>query len=409
MGIKGLTKLIGDKSPSTIKEDEIKNYFGRKIAIDASMSMYQFMIAVKGGQGGQDLTNEAGEVTSHLSGMFFRTIRMLELGIKPIYVFDGKPPQLKSSTLQERSEKAADARAELEKAQEEENEEAITKFSKRTVRVSREQSEECKKLLKLMGVPVITAPSEAEAQCAALCKAGKVYATGTEDMDALTFGTPILVRHLTFSEARKQPIQEFNLKEVLEGLELDYDQFVDLCILCGCDYCDTIRGIGPLTALKLIKQHKNIEGVLQNIDTKKYTVPENFPYEEVRKLFKEPEVITEGPEIDFKWRDPDEEGLIQFLCNEKQFQEKRVRAGIEKIRATRKKATQDRLTSFFGPVTKVTTTTNLTKRKREEEEAAKAKGGKGKAGVAGKAKAGAKTPKASSASSSGTKKPRMKK
>lgn len=382
MGIKNLTKLIADSAPTVIKEDDIKNYFGRKVAIDASMSMYQFMIAVRGGQQGMDLSNEMGEVTSHLQGLFSRTIRMLEIGIKPVYVFDGKPPELKSKELEKRRDTAQEAQQALEAAQETGNEEDATKFSKRTVRVSREQTEDAKQLLKLMGMPIVEAPEEAEATCAALCKAGKVYATGTEDMDALTFGTPILIRHLTFSEARKQPIQEFHLTDVLSGLGLDFDQFIDLCMLCGCDYMSSIKGIGPVTALKLIKQHKSMEEILKHLDKTKYSVPEYFPYEEVRKLFKEPNV-ADASTIDIKFEDPDEEGLVKFLHDEKGFQEERVRKAVTKIRASRKQSTQGRLTDFFGPATKVASTSDSSNSSKKRKGEDTKKGAKGK-GVANK-------------------------
>lgn len=137
---------------------------------------------------------------------------------------------------------------------------------------------------------ILQAPCEAEAQCAAMVKSGKVYATATEDMDALTFGSSVLLRHMTFSEARKMPIQEFHMDRVLEGLELSRDEFIDLCILLGCDYCDSIRGIGPKRAMDLIKQHRNIETILENLDKKKYTVSEEWPYKEARRLFVNPEV-----------------------------------------------------------------------------------------------------------------------
>lgn len=120
-----------------------------------------------------------------------------------------------------------------------------------------------------MGVPVVNAPCEAEAQAAALAKAGKVWAVGTEDMDALTFQTPVLLRKMTFANASKSDIQQLDYAKAIQGLELTHDQFVDLCILLGCDYCDSIRGIGPKTALKLIRQHGNIETILKNIDRKK--------------------------------------------------------------------------------------------------------------------------------------------
>lgn len=128
-------------------------------------------------------------------------------------------------------------------------------------------------------------------------KSGKVFATATEDMDSLTFGSNILLRHMTFSEARKMPIQEFHLNKVLEGLGLTHDQFIDLCILLGCDYTDSIRGIGPKRAIELISTHKNIENILKNIDSKKYIPPEDWNFEGARQLFKEPE-ITNPDEIE---------------------------------------------------------------------------------------------------------------
>lgn len=153
MGIHNLAKLIADYVPNAIKENEIKNYFGRKIAIDASMCIYQFLIAVR--QEGNALTNEDGETTSHLMGMFYRTIRLMENGIKPVYVFDGKPPSLKGGELAKRQERRAEAQESLEKATDAGDAENVDKFSKRLVKVTKEHAEECKKLLTLMGVPFV--------------------------------------------------------------------------------------------------------------------------------------------------------------------------------------------------------------------------------------------------------------
>ncbi|CAB4067207.1 FEN1 [Lepeophtheirus salmonis] len=320
MGILGLSKLIADVSPEAVKENEIKNYFGRKVAIDASMSLYQFLIAVRG-DGGNQLTNADGETTtSHLMGTFYRTIRMIENGIKPVYVFDGKPPNLKSGELE--------------------------KTARRLVKVSSVHVEEAKTLLKLMGVPTVSAPCEAEAQCAELSKGGLVYGVGTEDMDSLTFGTTILLRHLTFSEARKMPIKEFHIDKVLEGFGLTQEEFIDLCILLGCDYCDKIRGIGPKSAFKLMSEHKSIENLIKNLDSKKYSIPENWMFAEARKLFVHPEV-TPCSEINLKWEKPDEEGLIKFMCEEKGFAEDRIRNGAKKLLKARQGSTQGRLDGFF--------------------------------------------------------------
>lgn len=170
------------------------------------------------------LTNEDGETTSHLMGMFYRTLRIVDNGIKPIYVFDGAPPKLKSGELAKRFQRKATATEGLEEAKETGTAEDIEKFSRRTVRVTREHNAECQKLLKLMGIPYIIAPTEAEAQCAALARAGKVYAAASEDMDTLCFDSPILLRHLTFSEQRKEPIQEVSLEKVLAGLNMDRKQ-----------------------------------------------------------------------------------------------------------------------------------------------------------------------------------------
>ena len=219
------------------------------------------------GAGGptQQLTNEAGEVTSHLQGLWYRTLRFLEAGIKPVYVFDGKPPTLKGGELAKRVKMKEKAHADLAAAKEAGNADDVERFQRRTVRMGKEHVDDCKKLLRLMGMPVVEAPCEAEAQCAALAKADKVYAAASEDMDTLTFGAPRLVRRLWAGDAKKNPILEINLakacagswtrltfsppQSLLElplpscaGMGLTMDQFVDVCILAGCDYCDNIKG-----------------------------------------------------------------------------------------------------------------------------------------------------------------------
>ncbi|KAH6772603.1 5'-3' exonuclease family protein [Perilla frutescens var. hirtella] len=368
MGIKGLTKLLADNAPKAMKEQKFESYFGRKIAIDASMSIYQFLIVV-GRSGTEMLTNEAGDVTSHLQGMFSRTIRLLEAGIKPVYVFDGQPPDLKKQELAKRYSKRADATEDLSDAKETGNKEDIEKFSKRTVKVTRQHNEDCRKLLRLMGVPVIEAPSEAEAQCAALCKASKVYAVASEDMDSLTFGAPKFLRHLMDPSSKKIPVMEFEVSKVLEELDLTMDQFIDLCILSGCDYCDSIRGIGGMTALKLIRQHGSIENILENINKERYQIPDNWPYQEARRLFIEPSVLTDEDQLELKWSPPDEEGLIAFLVNENGFNSDRVTKAIEKIKAAKNRSSQGRLESFFKPV--ANTSSVPAKRKETTEKTAK--------------------------------------
>jgi len=369
MGIKQLYQVIAENAPNAIKSGEIKNHFGRKVAIDASMSIYSFLIAVR--SDGQQLMSEAGDTTSHLMGMFYRTLRIVDNGIKPVYVFDGAPPKLKSGELAKRTARKAEATEAHEEAKETGTAEDVEKFSRRTVRVTREHNTECKKLLKLMGIPYIDAPTEAEAQCAVLSRAGKVYAAASEDMDTLCFEAPILLRHLTFSEQRKEPIQEIHLARALEGLNMERKQFIDLCILLGCDYVEPIPKIGPNTALKLIREHGTLEKVVEHIEKdpkKKYTIPEDWPYQEARELFFHPDVRDANDEAcDFKWENPDIEGLVNFLVIEKGFNEDRVRNAAARLQKNLKTAQQSRLEGFFKPTAKTAEEKATLKRKQDEK------------------------------------------
>lgn len=380
MGILGLSKILNEKCPGAIKEGDMKHYFGRKIAIDASMSIYQFIIAMKGFEDGQgvELTNENGEVTSHLNGLFARTIRMVEEGMKPIYVFDGAPPEMKQILLAERRSKAEDATKKMDEAKEAGDDEMMEKMSKRTVRVSKEQTAECQKLLKLMGIPVVQASGEAEAQCAELVRGGLAWAVGTEDMDALTFGSKILLRHLNYSDAgskdNKRRILEIHLDQVLATTGLTMDMFIDLCILLGCDYCPKILGIGGVKAWEGILAHKSIEGILANIDDTKYKVPEGWAFDAARKLFKQPDVVP-CAQVDVGFTEPDAEGLIQFLVKEKLFRQERVERGIQRLRASLQKKTQGRLDQFFTVIPKATKTTDLPQAKKANPLGAKRPGG----------------------------------
>ena len=369
MGIKQLFQIVKDEAPDAIKAGEIKNHFGRKVAIDASMSIYSFLIAVR--SDGQQLMNETGETTSHLMGMFYRTLRMVDNGIKPLYVFDGAPPKLKSGELAKRFARKSEAKEAVEEAKETGTAEDVEKFSRRTVRVTREHNEECRRLLRLMGIPYIVAPTEAEAQCAVLAAAGKVYAAASEDMDTLCFNTPVLLRHLTFSEQRKEPILEIHLDKALEGPRMDKDQFIDLCILLGCDYLDPIPKVGPNTALKLIREHGSLEKVVESIEKdpkKKYSIPEDWPYKDARELFHHPDVRqADHEDCQFDWKAPDIDGLVQFLVTEKGFNEDRVRNAGQRLTKNTKVAQQARLEGFFKAVPKTEEEKKNLKRKNEEK------------------------------------------
>ena len=349
--------MITEHAVGASRVDELKNFFGRKVAVDASMWIYQFIIAMREYEGGysMELENANGEVTSHLNGMFMRTLKLIDAGIKPIFVFDGAPPDMKKETLAKRKEKAAEATAAMEVAKEAGDDEEMAKQAKRNVRVSKEQIEDVKKMLMLMGLPVVQAPCEAEAQCVELVKGGKAFCVATEDMDALTFGAPVLVRNLHSSDPIKRPVTEFRISNVIERMPANTDgtpftmaQFIDLCILLGCDYTGTIRGIGPVKALEGMRQYKTIEDFLASLNQEKYPVnPEEFLFTEARELFYNPPV-TRASEVTLSWSNPDEEGLKKFMCGEKIFSADRIDKGIEKLKAALGKKTQTRLDSFFG-------------------------------------------------------------
>lgn len=194
-------------------------------------------------------------------------------------------------------------------------------------------------------------------------------------MDTLCFSTPVLLRHLTFSEQRKMPITEVELLKSLEGLELSMPQFVDLCILLGCDYLEPIKGVGPATALKLIKEHKNLEGVIAHIKANpesRFKIPEVWPFEDARDLFLNPE-IQDTETLDLKWEEPDVPGLVEYLVKDKGFNEERVLAGAARLKKNLKTAQQGRLDGFFK-VVGTSSSTPSAKRKAADN----AKGDKGK-------------------------------
>jgi flap endonuclease-1 len=363
MGIKQLFKFLSENANRSIKVQTMENYTGRVLAVDASMCLYQFVVAIRLGAENQhaNLMNDAGEVTSHIGGFLNRTLRMLEAGIKPVYVFDGKPPEFKSAELQERKEKREKAEAELKEAVEAGDQEAVLKQTKRTVKVTPKMNQDIRRLLTMMGCPIIEAPCEAEATCAEMVKLGKAYGAVTEDMDVLTFGSNVMIKNLFSTQTGgssgpsttpglkpgQKPVYEVNLDVALDQLDITMDQFIDFCILCGCDYADTLRGIGPHTGFKLIAEHKTIEEVINHVDAEK--VPPNWMYKEARVLFTNPEVIAaEAPELNFDFTiEPDYDGLRKFLIEENQFNPDRVEKNIERLKACKKAKTQMRLDSFF--------------------------------------------------------------
>jgi flap endonuclease-1 len=305
MGIKNLLKFLSDY-PEIIKENVSNNFYGKKIAIDISILIYQVVIAIR--NSGSDLTNNKGEITSHILGLFNKTLSFLEKGIIPIYVFDGRPPQLKQKTLNIRKQVRKKA---LQRLSEANNQEDKIKYLKRSVCISKEQINQCRELLTLMGIPYINAPEEADSELSYLCKENLVYAVLTEDMDILTFGSPKIIRNLTSN--KKIPL-EIDLENVLKQLNFSYEEFIELCILFGCDYCPNITDVNFNVIFEIYNKHKNIENTLIELKSKGYIIPEKFDYYDAKQYFiSSPHNLVKEEQI--KLIKPDNQKIIELLVN----------------------------------------------------------------------------------------------
>ena len=233
MGIKNMLKFLKTHYPNTIQFINDDNFNKKKIAIDISILLYQVIIAIR--NSGADMINNQGDISSHILGLFNKTINLLKMNIIPVYVFDGKPPEFKIKTINSRREIKKRAQQKLGETL---NDEDKIKYFKKTVHISKKQIDECIELLDLMGIPYIIAPEEADSQCAELVKSGLVDGVLTEDMDIMAFGANKIYRNLT---SYKKENMVITMDNVLSSLKLTYEQFVELCLLFGCDYIEGIN------------------------------------------------------------------------------------------------------------------------------------------------------------------------
>lgn len=304
MGIKNLLKFLSSY-PELLIEKTPDDYYGKKIAIDISILIYQVVIAIR--NSGSDLTNDKGMITSHILGLFNKTLSFLEKGITPVYVFDGKPPQLKQKILDTRKLIRKKALTKLE--DNDISDIDRIKYFKRCVSITREQMDQCRELLELMGIPYMDSLEEADSQLSYLCKTNMVYAVLTEDMDILTFGSPRIIRNL--STSKKVPL-EIELNKVLTTLNITYDQFIELCILFGCDYCPNLSEIKTSVVYETYMKHKNIEKTLEEFKQLNYNVPDVFDYTDAKKYF-----LNDVNNIDtitpFELKEPQMDKLLDLL------------------------------------------------------------------------------------------------
>ena len=327
MGIKGLTTLIKTSAPSAIQTQNLHHLTGKKVAIDASLFMYKMLINMRNANQSY-LTSNNGKVVSHITGLFYKTANYLALNITPIYVFDGKPPSNKSDIIKIRKERVAASKLAMEQAT---SEEAKNNLEKQTIRLTKEHVDDIKQLLELMGVSYVQAHGEAEAYASEMCRKGMVDYVVTEDMDTLAFGCPRMIRTcLDKSIKRKDIISIIDLDTVLQGFELTYDEFVDLCILCGCDYCENIPRVGNKTAYTLIKKHRSIESILPAVKN----IPDDYEkkYKESRDLFKMYHDKLDLQQLSIHHSNWDLDKLYNFLVTDCSMSEKKVQNTFKKMK-----------------------------------------------------------------------------
>ncbi|PJA22445.1 flap endonuclease-1, partial [archaeon CG_4_10_14_0_2_um_filter_Archaea_38_6] len=323
------------------EEISIKDLAGKKIAVDAHNTLYQFVSTIRQ-YDGSPLADSKGRITSHLSGLFYRTTKIMSDGVKPCFVFDGKPPVFKNNTVSTRRNAREKAREEYEQALKVEDYETARSKSMQMARLTPEMIEESKKLLKFIGVPVIQAPCEGEAQASHMCRNGDVFACVSQDYDSLLFKSPVLVRNLNITGKRKIPYRNayvnispemIVLKKELERLGLSQEQLIMLAILVGTDYNPKgIFGIGPKTAYKRVKELKTFNKIFAGIEWSFDVSPK-----EIFDLFMNHPVTDD---YSLKWEEPDDKALIKLLCSEHEFGEDRVVNALKRVRDFNKSKSQ---------------------------------------------------------------------
>jgi len=316
------------------REISLDQLSGKIIAIDAYNTLYQFLSIIRQ-QDGTPLMDRQGRITSHLSGLFYRNANLMEKEIKLIYVFDGEPPSLKEMEIKRRTKVKEEALIKYEEALRRGALDEAKRYAQVTAQLKDYMVEDTTRLLDLMGIPWVQAPSEGEAQAAHIAAKGDVWAAASQDYDSLLFGAPRLVRNITITGKRKLPRKEVyievvpevvELNQVLSELSITRELLVDIGILIGTDYNPGVKGIGPKTALKLVKEH----GSLEKISSKIEEVGPDAKLDQIRSIFLKP-TVTDAYQL--KWKPPDTSGIIDFLCYERDFSEDRVRVALEKATA----------------------------------------------------------------------------
>ena len=337
---------FGDAIPR--EKIQLEDISGWTLAVDGYNALYQFLAIIRGMDGGH-LKDSRGRVTSHISGLFYRNVNLLELGMKLVYVFDGKPPDLKMEEVRRRSEQRREAKDQYLRALQSGDMAQARKFAEASTVLRRDMVADAKELLEAMGIPWVDAPSEGEAQATTMAVEGTVKAVASQDHDSIVFGAPVLVRNVTVSGKRRLPSkgivinvvpERITLSSVLAATGLTREQLVDFAILLGTDFNpDGFEGVGPATALKYLRKYGRLEEIKELQEPLKAV-----NYGEIRNLYlNAPSVKGVRPE----WRSLDKERVVSFLVGEHSFSRDRVEAAIARVQTT-KAAQSETLEKWFG-------------------------------------------------------------
>jgi len=308
----------------------------RVLVIDAHNVLHQFLSIIRQ-RDGTPLRDSKGQITSHLSGLFYRTANIIEARIRPVFVFDGEPHPLKAKTIEQRRERREKAEREWKEALEKGDIEKARTKAQQTSRVTDEIIQQSKELLDALGVPHVQSLSEGEAQASYMVKKGDAYAVGSQDFDCLLFGSPILVRNLTSSGRRKLPNKKayvkvnpelIRLKPGLKSLDILQKQLVDMAILIGTDFNEGIRGYGSKKSLNLIKKAGNVENAVAIVGGS--NIPTIQEIKEIRNIFLNPKIRED---YSLRWSKPDNETVFKILCDRHHFSRDRIEPVLKKFSA----------------------------------------------------------------------------
>lgn len=337
---------FGDSIPR--EKIQLEDISGWKLAVDGYNTLYQFLAIIRGMDGGH-LKDAKGRVTSHISGLFYRNINLMELGMKLVYVFDGKPPELKMEEIRRRTEQRREAKDQYLRALQAGDMVQARKFAEASTVLRRDMVADAKELLDAMGIAWVDAPSEGEAQASVMAIEGTVNAVASQDHDSLVFGAPVLVRNVTISGKRRLPSkgitvnvvpERITLSSVLSATGLSRDQLVDFAILLGTDFNpDGFEGVGPATALKYLRKY----GALEDIKELKGEL-DQMNYKGIRDLYlNAPATRGVKPE----WKAMDKEKVISFLVDEHSFSRERVESAMARTKSTASSESET-LEKWFG-------------------------------------------------------------